>query len=104
MMESQLVKGPAAERVSKWEELVYTRQFSYEWQGKDLQDTENERVRKRDNKRSCKSMLCGAKLKSCMSGKQRSYERGAFEANHGNGPIISADPILHYTISVLFVK
>ena len=34
-MESQLVKRPAAERVSKWEELVYTRQFSYEWQTKD---------------------------------------------------------------------
>ena len=45
-MESQLVTSPAAGRVSKWEELVYTRQFSYEWQARDLQDTENERVRK----------------------------------------------------------
>jgi hypothetical protein len=51
MMESQLVKRPAAERVSKWEELAYTRQFSYEWQGKDLRDTENKRVRKRDKQK-----------------------------------------------------
>jgi hypothetical protein len=50
MMESQLVMRPA-ERVSKWEELIYTRQFSYEWQGKDLQDTENERVRKSDKQK-----------------------------------------------------
>jgi hypothetical protein len=33
--------------VPKWELLVHTRQFSYEWQIQDLQDTENERVRKR---------------------------------------------------------
>ena len=46
MTESQLVMRPTAKRVSKWEELVYTRQFSYEWQAKDLQDAENERVRK----------------------------------------------------------
>jgi len=51
MTESQLVMGPAAERVSKWEELVHTRQFSYEWQAKDLQDTENERVRKGDKQK-----------------------------------------------------
>jgi type IV secretory pathway VirB9-like protein len=38
-------------RVSKREELVYTRQFSYEWQAKDLQDTENERARKSDKQK-----------------------------------------------------
>jgi hypothetical protein len=32
--------------VSEWELLVYTRQFSYEWQVKELQDTELGRVRK----------------------------------------------------------
>ena len=36
-----------SQRVPKWELLVYTREFSYEWQIQDLQDTENERVRKR---------------------------------------------------------
>ena len=50
-MESQLAMRTAAERVPKWEELVHTRHFSYEWQGKDLQDTENERVRKRDKQK-----------------------------------------------------
>jgi len=45
MMESQLVMRTAAERVPKWEELVHTRQFSYERQAKDLQDTELGRVR-----------------------------------------------------------
>jgi hypothetical protein len=29
------VMRPATERVSKWEELVYTRQFSYEWHTRD---------------------------------------------------------------------
>jgi hypothetical protein len=33
--------------VPKCELLIYTRQFSYEWQTQNLQDTENERVRKR---------------------------------------------------------
>lgn len=44
-MESQLVKRPkrvpfavTALGKPKWEELVHSRQFSYEWQGKDLQD------------------------------------------------------------------
>jgi hypothetical protein len=35
----------SVESVPKWEELVYTRQFSYERQAKDLQDTELGRVR-----------------------------------------------------------
>src|SRR5713226_731868 len=39
--------GSSRRRVSKWELLVHTRQFSYEWQIQGLQDTENERVRKR---------------------------------------------------------
>ena len=34
-------------QVPEWELLVHTRQFSYEWQIQDLQDTENERVRNR---------------------------------------------------------
>src|SRR6266403_4329350 len=38
--------GGSRRRVSEWELLVHTRQFSYEWQIQDLQDTENERVRK----------------------------------------------------------
>src|SRR6266849_8679891 len=38
--------GVADGRVPEWELLVHTRQFSYEWQIQDLQDTENERVRK----------------------------------------------------------
>jgi hypothetical protein len=37
----------AARRVPESELLGDTRQFSYEWQIQDLQDTENERVRKR---------------------------------------------------------
>ena len=45
-MESQLVVRLEVRGVSNWEKLVYTRQFSYEWQAKDLRDTENERVRK----------------------------------------------------------
>src|SRR6266403_2641379 len=40
--------GGSRRRVSKWELLVHTRQFSYEWQIQGLQDTENERVRKRE--------------------------------------------------------
>src|SRR6266404_7046085 len=38
--------GGSRRRVSEWELLVHTRQFSYEWQIQDLQNTENERVRK----------------------------------------------------------
>src|SRR6266849_6519608 len=38
--------GSSRRRVSEWELLVHTRQFSYEWQIQGLQDTENERVRK----------------------------------------------------------
>jgi len=45
MVESQLVVRQETRGVSKWEELVHTRQFSYERQAKDLQDTELGRVR-----------------------------------------------------------
>jgi hypothetical protein len=37
--------GKGEVEVPKWELLVYTRQFSYEWQIKEIQDTELGRVR-----------------------------------------------------------
>ena len=37
------------------------RQFSYEWQAKDLQDTENGRVCKRVNKKDLESRNWGSK-------------------------------------------
>ena len=40
---------------------IHTRQFSYEWQAKDLRDTENGRVRKRLNKKDLESRNCGSK-------------------------------------------
>ena len=45
----------------EWELLVHTRQFSYEWQGKDLRDTENGRVCKRVNKMDLESRNCASK-------------------------------------------
>jgi hypothetical protein len=43
----QIATNPLGARGEpKWELLVHTRQFSYEWQIQGLQDTENKRVRK----------------------------------------------------------
>ena len=51
------------QRVSEWELLVYTRQFSYEWQIQGLQDTENERVRKSANKKELQTRTLQHKAK-----------------------------------------
>jgi hypothetical protein len=47
LAESGFSSRDGRDRVSEWELLVYTQQFSQEWQAKELRETENERVRKR---------------------------------------------------------
>jgi hypothetical protein len=46
MGESQFLEKPEARTVRMWEFLVYARQLSQERQTQDLQDPQNERVRK----------------------------------------------------------
>ena len=58
-----LEKSPSRRRVPEWELLVHTRQFSYEWQIQGLQDTENERVRKREIEKGLRGHTLQHKVK-----------------------------------------
>jgi hypothetical protein len=68
--------------VSEWELLVYTRQFSQEWQGKDLEDTENEGVRKY------------MKGKDENRGAQRAFRRNDGTGSFGGDDVEKSQPMI----------